>query len=509
MSIPFYSNITQKIANGFPNWMKFRSDRVTVGQELFNPFGIELQNIIRSFNAALRGLFLSEADINIIDILQKVQLPVATIINEDNPPTVIGDGLGVILEDDLDTFYYGLPPTRISRIGSFSTPAPGIVFDDQLSYDIPFTDNNNNEFQMFFEYDLPTGRLIKYHLVDDIIERPLDQLTPNPSKEILGSYGLLDTNNAAITGNYIGACLNLDRMLILFDTTLYIFDVRSPLLLTTDPNWAPNAEQPNLIAMAQFTISDTISNTPAGMVFDENTNYFWIRNGIGEFLQYKLLFDYAIFDFKTKRLFLKEKYTILTVGGEPYTSTYHRIWNYFDEFGLLLNTPRLEGEINSDYQARMLRVMKFRANSTAQGIVNGITNELDLDYYGYWEQGTYPKQLYPGGFFPSGYPIYASGVYPVGSGNLVKLWALNDGVFLSGVIDPATNIPSFEFVDYTKEILSTFPVVWGSGNGDLTGFIWDLAPFDGGLNYSAAVPDYFALLGSGVDPAYYQSGIRF
>jgi len=54
------------------------------------------------------------------------------------------------------------------------------------------------------------------------------------------------------------------------------------------------------------------------------------------------------------------------------------IWNHFDEFGLLLNLPRLPGERNADYKERLKDVYVNPANSTYIGLKNGIARELGL-----------------------------------------------------------------------------------------------------------------------------------
>ena len=60
------------------------------------------------------------------------------------------------------------------------------------------------------------------------------------------------------------------------------------------------------------------------------------------------------------------------------TPTLHPVYNYFDRFGLLLGLPRLRNETNSDYKRRLFDVLVNRADSTYQGLINGITRELGL-----------------------------------------------------------------------------------------------------------------------------------
>lgn len=65
----------------------------------------------------------------------------------------------------------------------------------------------------------------------------------------------------------------------------------------------------------------------------------------------------------------------------------HHIWNFFDEFGLLLATPRLYGETNREYKRRILDVFRRPANSSERGLYNGIARELGLIKEVTWHDG--------------------------------------------------------------------------------------------------------------------------
>lgn len=64
-----------------------------------------------------------------------------------------------------------------------------------------------------------------------------------------------------------------------------------------------------------------------------------------------------------------------------YTPTSYQVWNELDEFGLLLDLPRIQDENNSTYKQRLFDVFVHRANSTYYGLINGITRELGLSMY--------------------------------------------------------------------------------------------------------------------------------
>ena len=65
----------------------------------------------------------------------------------------------------------------------------------------------------------------------------------------------------------------------------------------------------------------------------------------------------------------------------------HHVWNFFDEFGLLLNVPRLYGERNAEYKERILDVFRRPSSSTYRGLMNGIARELGLVYQIKWVDG--------------------------------------------------------------------------------------------------------------------------
>jgi hypothetical protein len=85
-------------------------------------------------------------------------------------------------------------------------------------------------------------------------------------------------------------------------------------------------------------------------------------------------------------------------GQEIYRETMplliHHVWNFFDEFGLLLDTPRLYGEKNAPYKERILDVFRRPAGSHYQGLINGIARELGLIHEVQWHDGRKDITLY-------------------------------------------------------------------------------------------------------------------
>lgn len=70
---------------------------------------------------------------------------------------------------------------------------------------------------------------------------------------------------------------------------------------------------------------------------------------------------------------------------ESYPMQVHRVWNFFDEFGLLLGVERIVGEKNKEYKNRILNVFRRPAGSDKEGLVNGIARELGLIKTKTWE----------------------------------------------------------------------------------------------------------------------------
>jgi hypothetical protein len=75
------------------------------------------------------------------------------------------------------------------------------------------------------------------------------------------------------------------------------------------------------------------------------------------------------------------------INGRTYTQELipHQVWNFFDEFGLLLCTPRIPEEPNVVYKERLLDVFKNPANASRDGLINGIVRELNLRRNLIWE----------------------------------------------------------------------------------------------------------------------------
>lgn len=112
-----------------------------------------------------------------------------------------------------------------------------------------------------------------------------------------------------------------------------------------------------------------------------------------------------------------------------YTPEVYNIWNCFDEFGLLLGLPRIPGEKNKNYKTRLLDVYTNPANSTYQGLLNGISRELGLR----------PDEI-----------------------SVERLGDLADPTYPNNLLNSENNALGTKLVDYADEVYDHNPIFWGN-----------------------------------------------
>lgn len=128
------------------------------------------------------------------------------------------------------------------------------------------------------------------------------------------------------------------------------------------------------------------------------TQFFGINlNGI----EYPELYGNHVFYADNSRniLYVRHSYDIeedypdgqitVTINNKPYTLalTLHHVWNFFDEFGMLLDCPRIYGENNKEYKKRILDVFENPGGSNKKGLLNGIARELGIRNHILWIDG--------------------------------------------------------------------------------------------------------------------------
>jgi hypothetical protein len=94
----------------------------------------------------------------------------------------------------------------------------------------------------------------------------------------------------------------------------------------------------------------------------------------------------GIIDYEKRKFYSKEKYEkvmgIVTKGNQQFefetaAEPFH-IWNTLDEFGLLVGVKRQHLEANLPYKDRILDAFRYKANSSDEGLTNGIARELSM-----------------------------------------------------------------------------------------------------------------------------------
>ena len=109
---------------------------------------------------------------------------------------------------------------------------------------------------------------------------------------------------------------------------------------------------------------------------------------------YKSEKEIAYIDWSEHSLFLRFNHESIKISGSnnkeilPITNlqvTPQHVWNEFDDFGLLFDTPRLPLETNADYKDRILYTFKYPANSSKLGLINALGRHLGLITKKKWE----------------------------------------------------------------------------------------------------------------------------
>ena len=124
----FVSWMTQRLANRAPEYTQLRSWPFSFGQQLLNPVGIEIQSTVQQLYEEQNNMFITSADINLIDKLYFVELENGMAFSTEDTtdgsevytlPTVyatISDveyELTVAKKNDIETLWYKSLPSRV------------------------------------------------------------------------------------------------------------------------------------------------------------------------------------------------------------------------------------------------------------------------------------------------------------------------------------------------------------------------------------------------------------
>lgn len=129
--------------------------------------------------------------------------------------------------------------------------------------------------------------------------------------------------------------------------------------------------------------------------------------GIDQNIQNKNLHQFETWfaDEKRNIIYVRDKFNVdalysngyieFTIKDEVYKQELipHHVWNFFDEFGLLLSCPRIFEEPNIEYKKRIEDVFKNPSNASRDGLINGIGRELALRRNLVWKDPTRDLEL--------------------------------------------------------------------------------------------------------------------
>lgn len=146
----------QGAVNTYPPWADIRNDRQSMGQQLLNPIGNQLDDLRVQIQRAKANYYLPTAIASDIDVYYKYQLPRSfSFVLKNNPtkldfhtPTVKGykDGteyeISLASNNNIEEFWYKSTPTRLSLTQSIPSSVDShlVASGVALSFELPVID---------------------------------------------------------------------------------------------------------------------------------------------------------------------------------------------------------------------------------------------------------------------------------------------------------------------------------------------------------------------------------
>lgn len=146
--------------------------------------------------------------------------------------------------------------------------------------------------------------------------------------------------------------------------------------------------QPDIIykhSLAALLNLDEYIDIVKGQASDDKVEYvIAIKDNLRDFYKAPEDSNVGLIDRDKKILYTRRKYDYIIFDGTKHWSLdeesyIHHVWNAFDEFGLLVDCPRLFNEKNAAYKERILDVFRKPANASKPGLINSISRNLGLD----------------------------------------------------------------------------------------------------------------------------------
>lgn len=157
------------------------------------------------------------------------------------------------------------------------------------------------------------------------------------------------------------------------------------------------------------------------------------------------------------------KYTTFTIDGVSHEQVEVPIWNVFDDFGLLVDLKRLQGEGNERFRSRILDVYRNKPGVSVGSFQTAVRRELDL-----WAEFDVPITATP-----------VDGVEQA-TPRLVEI----SGLELDSQYFEEDGLPTEKALNFIEEICKSYPTTWGH-------FLWGEGFWDTGI--LNAVPNYKVL----------------
>lgn len=100
----WYSSLTQRLANEYPNWTKIRSQKGSTGQKFLNYFGLELEEVQDYLEWISEQKYITTADVQVLDWVKMYTLP--DIKESDTVQIYDEDNKSIPILDTIREFFY-------------------------------------------------------------------------------------------------------------------------------------------------------------------------------------------------------------------------------------------------------------------------------------------------------------------------------------------------------------------------------------------------------------------
>lgn len=150
--------------------------------------------------------------------------------------------------------------------------------------------------------------------------------------------------------------------------------------------------------------------------------------------------DGVYIDTVANKLYSNKLYDDFVINGDEFSQIEVPTWNWFDEFGMIVDLYRIKGEDNSRFKQRILDVYRNKPGVTMTRFKFALRRELDL-----WNEAGSTPNSNTGGATPDIFEIHD----------------------IENMVGGATPYMSFDsmptdrFEDLVDELIDKYPILWG------------------------------------------------